>query len=262
LNVITIGLLICLILYLAWQHWQTRQVIRWWQKRQADWRYRESERLRDNVLQSLFGIRRQLELMSSQDNQAADELAQTIQECQVELNHLSDRLFSTYAVESLPLAIHELFDEMKTLFPKVQFGMQGELDLDTSAYGDGHFLIIWLRELFQAVLTKAEVRAVAIDISAPKATQHIAVRVNFSCDDQLACSKLHQLITLNYLCQTFNLVTGGRCYVEAGHAGTGHAENQAMALVCSVVLAPPNLWTMPTASILGRYHDQVSDFSH
>jgi hypothetical protein len=219
LSRITIGLLICIILYLVCRHRQRYQAILWWQKQQSAWRYRVSEGLRDQTLQTLFSVRRQLELMPHPEefdstNLPIQEVLTKLQQCQRDLEELSDRLFCPYNTEGLPLAVLELMDEIQETFPKVRLTSQKAQVSGAIVQGDCQFLVTWLRELLYAVLEVENVITVAINFVTQAPNQSIRIDISIECQDESACLKLHSLPGLNYLSRTFNIFTGAQCHME------------------------------------------------
>ncbi len=219
LSRITIGLLICIISYLVYRHRQRYQAILWWQKQQSAWRYTASEGLRDQTLQTLFSVRRQIELMSHKEeldgiNLPTKEVLTKLQQCQQDLEQLSDRLFCPYDTESLPLAVLELIDEIQETFPKVTLTSQKVQVSEALVQGDCQFLVTWLRELLYAVLEVEGVITVAINFIAQAPNQPLRINISIACQDESACSKLHSLPGLNYLSRIFNIFTGAQCQMK------------------------------------------------
>jgi hypothetical protein len=195
------------------------QAIAWWQKQQSAWRYTASERLRDQTLQTLFSVRRQIELMSHQVelggiNLPIQEVLAKLQQCQRDLEQLSDRLFCPYDTESLPLAILELIDEIQENFPKARVASQKVQVSEALVQGDCQFLVTWLRELLYAVLEVEGVITVAINFITQDPNQPIKIDISIECQDESACLKLHSLPGLNYLSRTFNIFTGAQCQMK------------------------------------------------
>ncbi|MBE9032429.1 hypothetical protein IQ266_22075 [filamentous cyanobacterium LEGE 11480] len=250
LSAITIGFLSFIIVYLVRRERRTRQVVQWWQQRQSEWRYAESERLRDSTLQLLFSLRRQLELMQLQSVEPENELLETVEQCQQDLNQLSDRLFSAYTSDCLLSAIRELCEEIEGYFPHITFKIQGEGEFKSPTQVDSHFLLIWLRELLQVLLDNDGVESVVIQLIT-SSVQQVQIVVKAECCDEAVCSKLHDLATLNYLCQTFTVLARGRC----------HAQVQGNALNYSLLWPPQANLLLTSTPFLGTNHDPVSDFS-
>lgn len=79
----------------------SKQLLRWWHQHQTRWLASEADAVRNALLQDMFAVRRQLELMAGEDIHA---LA-TVEHLYAALENLGDRLSSPYVQESLPLAV-------------------------------------------------------------------------------------------------------------------------------------------------------------
>ncbi|NJL47241.1 MAG: hypothetical protein HC929_06750 [Leptolyngbyaceae cyanobacterium SM2_5_2] len=79
----------------------SEQLLRWWHQHQTQWLASEADAVRNGLLQDLFAVRRQLELMAGDD---IHTLA-TVEHLYDALENLGDRLSSPYGQESLPLAM-------------------------------------------------------------------------------------------------------------------------------------------------------------
>ncbi|MGB5975740.1 MAG: hypothetical protein WBG38_20610, partial [Nodosilinea sp.] len=77
------------------------QLLRWWHRHQTRWLTGEADTIRNGLLQDLFAIRRQIELVT--DDETAG-LA-TVEQLYDALEQLGNRLSSPYLEESLPLAL-------------------------------------------------------------------------------------------------------------------------------------------------------------
>ena len=103
----------------------TYQAILLWQAQQLEDCYTESEELRNQTLQSLFGIRRQLEQPQLQTEDTVESLITEVHRCQQNLNQFSDRLFSGYAFDSLPLSLKEMWTDLVGDSSAIEFKIQG-----------------------------------------------------------------------------------------------------------------------------------------
>jgi len=77
------------------------QLLRWWHQHQTQWLTDEADAIRNGLLQDLFAIRRQLELVTGGESAG---LA-TVEQLYGALERLGDQLSSPYLKESLPLAL-------------------------------------------------------------------------------------------------------------------------------------------------------------
>ncbi len=156
------------------------------------------------------------------------EVLTKLQQSQRDLEQLSDRLFCPYEIESLPLAVLELMDEIQETFPKVTMTTQKVQVSEKLGQGDCQFLVTWLRELLYAVLEVEGIITIAINFIPQAPAQPIQIDISIECQDEFVCSKLHSLTGLNYLSRIFNIFTGAQC----------HMKRQANGLSCSVPWPP------------------------
>jgi hypothetical protein len=77
----------------------SKQLLRWWHRHQAQWLTSEADAVRNGLLQDLFAVRRQLEIGAGENALA------TVEHLYDALENLGDRLSSPYVQESLPLAL-------------------------------------------------------------------------------------------------------------------------------------------------------------
>jgi hypothetical protein len=145
-------------------------------------------------------------------NLPTQEVLTKLQQCQQDLEQLSDRLFCPYDIESLPLAVLELMDEIQETFPKVTLTSQ-KVQV-SGVQGDCQFLVTWLRELLYAVLEVEGIITVAINFIAQAPNQPLRINISIECQDESACSKLYSRPGLNYLSRTFNIFTGAQCQIK------------------------------------------------
>ncbi|MEA5448558.1 hypothetical protein VB780_08285 [Leptolyngbya sp. CCNP1308] len=96
---------------------QSAQLLRWWHQHQTQWLIDEADTIRNGLLQDLFAIRRQMELVAGEE---CAGLA-TVEQLYGALEQLCDRLSSPYLEESLPLALqHGLNDWPAQVILKVE----------------------------------------------------------------------------------------------------------------------------------------------
>ncbi len=223
MNVIAIAILGLLILYLTIQHLHFRQAFLWWQDQALSNRYEESEALRNQTLQSLFGIRRYVEQMQVQPGDSREQVLEEVQRCQQDLNHLCDRLFSAYGFGSLPLALKDLWAEIGD--SGIRFEIQGGLEmihsLDPvclSQIMSYQLLLVWIRNILAAGLADLGLRHVRIDLSTPISrwwqASSIEVNIQFCCQDSVACRQWVDQSKLRLVARMLNRLTTGSCYLK------------------------------------------------
>lgn len=201
-----------------------RQAFLWWQGQQLSDRYRESEGLRNQTLQSLFGIRRYVEQMQIQPGDKKNQILEEVQQCQQTLNHLCDRLFSAYGFEDLPLALKDLWSEIGD--STIGFEIQGDLKtiesldptcpLQVMSY---QLLLVWIRKiLVVAGSANLELSHVRINLS-PSISRWwresaIDINIQFFCQDSAACDRLANQSELRLITQMLKRLTSEDCYLK------------------------------------------------
>jgi hypothetical protein len=224
LNPITIATLGLVILYLTIRQIRFRQAFLWWQAEQLGDRYGESEGLRNQTLQSLFGIRRYIEQLQAQLGHGdIHQVLQEVQQCQQELNQLSDRLFSAYGFESLPLALKDLWHEIgkATLDFEVQGNLETTHRMDPtcpSQVMSYQLLLIWIRKILMAGQLESGLLQVRMELSTPSAhgwqAPAIDLNIQFCCQDSVTCQKLMNESELRLIAQMLTRLTSGHCYLK------------------------------------------------
>jgi hypothetical protein len=223
LNVISIAALSLVILYLTMQLVRFRRAFSWWQEQLLSDRYGESEGLRNQTLQSLFGIRRSIEQMQIQPGDGKHLILEEVQQCQQDLNQLCDRLFSAYGFESLPLALKDLWSEVvdRTLGFEIQGDLETIETLDPTCPSQAmsyQLLLVWIRKIFIAGVADLGLVHVRIDLTAPISrwwqAPAIDLNIHFCCQDAVACDRLAEQSELRLMAQMLTRLTSGHCYLK------------------------------------------------
>lgn len=186
-------------------------------------RYGESEALRNQTLQSLFGIRRYIEQMQIQPGDQRTQILEEVQQCQQDLNHLCDRLFSAYEFESLPLALKDLWAEIGN--STIGFEIQGNLETIESMdptcppqMMSYQLLLVWIRKLLMAGMTDRGLIQVRIDLRTPISrwwrSSAIEINLQFCCQDAVACRQLADQSELRLMARMLKHLTSGNCYLK------------------------------------------------
>lgn len=207
----------------------TQQAILWWQTQQLEDSYAESEGLRNQTLQSLFGIRRQLEQQQLEQTSSTDDtlenLITEVHRCQQDLNQFSDRLFSAYAFDSLPLALKEMWIDLTGNSSTIAFEVKGDCDqveipvvFQSSQTSNYQGLLVWIRKLLKIGLTESGLIGVIIECIPEKQSRWsrsvLQIKIQFSCQDSMTCEQLAQRSDLRSICCGFQLLTPGDCYLK------------------------------------------------
>nr|MDZ8060710.1 hypothetical protein [Nostoc sp. EkiNYC01] len=175
----------------------------------------EAERIRDDLLQESFTIRRNLDLLTVDNLNLSDN---KIQECLKQIDNfhhslvqLSDRLFPASLQDSFPLAIECLLEPWLVSNPQLYFQIDLPLYWRHEPAERSLIVLTALNELL--TITLAEVLAstsVYITLKQQKNIGQLIVEITYS---NMSTFVLHsRLPELNYLCETFRLLTSGKCF--------------------------------------------------
>ena len=225
MNALLIGFLCFVIAYLVRRQRLTHQAILWWQAQQLEDCYAESEGLRNQTLQSLFGIRRQLEQRQLQTEDTVENLITEVHRCQQDLNQFSDRLFSAYAFDSLPLALKEMWADLTDNSSTIAFDVKGNCDRsdmlvssESSQAGNYQGLLVWIRKLLKVGLAESGLVEVIIECIPEQQNRWrrsaIQIKIQFFYQDSMTCERLAQRSDLRSICCGFQLLTPGDCYLK------------------------------------------------
>ena len=203
----------------------TYQAILLWQAQQLEDCYAESEGLRNQTLQSLFGIRRQLEQSQLQTEDTVENLITEVHRCQQDLNQFSDRLFSGYSFDSLPLSLKEMWTDLVEDSLAIDFRIQGDHDCSeipafpqSAQPGNYQWMLVWIRKLLK--VGAVEMGVVGVEIDCMPRQQHrrgqsvFQIKIQFSCQDSMSCEHLANRSDLRSICRGFRLLTPGDCYLK------------------------------------------------
>ncbi|WP_396020675.1 hypothetical protein [Aulosira sp. FACHB-615] len=197
-----------------------QQALQWWFARQSLKLYLEAKEIRDGLLQESFAIRRSLDLLT-QDNlnltiNKTHEYLQQADNFHHALMQLSDRLFPTYIQDSLPLAIECLLEPWLTSNSHLQF------HLDIPAYWrfetvERSLIVLRsLEELLILILPNCAINT-SILISLKQQTYLAQLRVHITYPDLSTVRFYSTLKELDYLCESFEFLTSGKCSYRQHH---------------------------------------------
>jgi hypothetical protein len=234
LNAITVSILGFVILSLVIRHRRLSHAFQWWQAQQLEEDYADSEDLRNQTLQSLFGIRRQLEQM--QPGVPGEPILEELHQCQKNLTNLSDRFFSPYGLESLPLALKDLWREIvkdSSDHSTIAFQVTGAIEPaqisdrwpilavgESSSFAtmNAQLLLIWLRKLLKAALTVEGVEQVKIGLLLKQSRWQrcpvLELTIQFSALNPFTHQQLAQQADLHLVSRMLTQLTPGCCYLK------------------------------------------------
>jgi hypothetical protein len=205
--------IITLILFVK-SYYKAQQALKWWSCRQSLKLLLEAEKIRDDLLQESFTIRRSLEFLPTDNLELS--LNKT-QECLRKIDHfhhslarLSDRLFPVYLQDSLPFAIQSVLEPWLTSHSHFYF----RIDLPNSWRHEPpeRSLIVLraLEELLQISLPEILV-PISVEIRLEQQANLGRLLVQITYPDVSTLLFYTNLPELDYLCESFKFLTSGKC---------------------------------------------------
>jgi hypothetical protein len=195
------------VIYLVIDRYRTHQAISWWQDRQIERLHQETELIRDRILQDLFSLRRHLGVVigKPKENLNLEQTLAIADCCHEHLVQLSDRLFSPYAAENLGIAMQELVERWRKVYPDSTFAYANEASTDVASQQNYQFLLIWLDELCRLVSDQQNPIDLAIKLNQSDDGFTIELRV------QTALVEPSFIAQLRYLSRIFRTLQRGGC---------------------------------------------------
>ncbi|MGF1935726.1 MAG: hypothetical protein RM347_015280 [Nostoc sp. ChiQUE02] len=192
-----------------------QQALQWWSYRQSIKLFLEAEKIRDDLLQDSFTIRRNLDLLSVDNLNLSGN---RIQEC---LNHidnfhhslvqLSDRLFPVSLQDSFPLAIECLLEPWLASNRQLYFQIDMPIYWRHEPAERSLIVLTALNELLTISLPEILApTSIYINLKEQKDIGQLVVEITYP---NMATFVLYSRIPeLKYLCESFRLLTSGKCF--------------------------------------------------
>lgn len=193
-----------------------QRALQWWHRNRSAWLYAEAEQIRNGLLQESFVVRRALELSLTGDENWQDSQRNFLKKMEGfhhALEQVSNALSPPYIEDNLPLAIRQ-FIESQYSYP-TQFEV--ETDLPSTwmhePYELSRTILMALDELLSVTQTK-EVMGVLRQIRLKSQAEMRELRIQFDYPDRTTLKKYHHRKELNYLKQSFQVLTSGQCFSQ------------------------------------------------
>ncbi|MHC0065738.1 hypothetical protein ACWATR_23030 [Nostoc sp. UIC 10890] len=192
-----------------------QQALQWWSSRQSTKLFIEAEKIRDNLLQDSFTIRRNLDLLSGDNLNLSDN---RIQECLKHIDNfhhslvqLSDRLFPASLQDSFPLAIECLLEPWLASSSQLYFQIDMPVYWRHEPAERSLVVLTALNELLTISLTEVLTpTSIYINLKQHSNIGQLIVEITYP---NVSTFVLHsRLPELNYLCESFRLLTSGKCF--------------------------------------------------
>lgn len=215
--------LIVYIMTLVWflvSYERTQQALKWWTCRQSMKLFVEAEKIRDDLLQESFTMRRSLELMPVENlelsvNQTQDFLNK-IDNFHLSLAQLSDRLFSAYLPEGLPLAIELLLENWIASRPHLYFKMDVPTFWQDEPADRCLVILSTLEELLIIALPEVLTQiSIHINLKQQQGIRQLTVEISYP--DESTRQFYTNIPELAYLSDTFRVLTSGKCFCRSNN---------------------------------------------
>jgi hypothetical protein len=199
-------------------HNKTQQALQWWFFRQSLKLFIEAEKIRDDLLQESFTIRRNLELLPADNLELSvnktQECLKKTDDFHQSLAQLSDRLFPSYLQDSLPLAIECLLEPWLTSHPDLYFHIDVPSNWRNEPADRSLIVLRSLEELLRITLPDV-LTQVSIYISLKELRNMGQLMVKITYPDVSAVDFYCSIPELSYLYESFRFLTSGKCFCRS-----------------------------------------------
>jgi hypothetical protein len=133
---------------------QRRKALQWWFKQQSFKLWNESERIRNDILQEVFVIRRYFESHLHKDaspDQEFQDCLERFEKLQKSLGILNHQLCPDYGDESLPLAIQSLTKRWQSASPNLHLTLDLPTQWQPTSLAQNRLILTTLDELLKIV---------------------------------------------------------------------------------------------------------------
>jgi hypothetical protein len=211
------------IFYFLKSYSKIQQALQWWSARQSIKLFLEAEKIRDDLLQESFVIRRRLDLLTIASPNSAttdtEECLKKVDNFHHSLVKLSDRLFPTSLEDSLPLAIEYLLKPWIVSHPSRYFSINLPASWRHEPADRSMIVLRTLEELLIITIPEA-VKPTSIYISLKQQENLAELIVTISYPDISLLNFYSHLPELDYLCESFRFLTGGNCFSRSQELNT------------------------------------------
>jgi hypothetical protein len=193
-----------------------QQALQWWFYREFWKLFWESEKIRDDLLQESFIIRRNLDLLTrdnlSLSGSEIKAYIRKIDEFHHSLVQLSDRLCPISIQDSLPLSIECLLDPWLKSRPDLDFEINMPINWRIEAPEHNWIILRILEELLRVTLPETEIlRPIYIHISLKEIENIGLLSIEISYPDISTLIFYSHAPELEHLYNSFDLLTSGKC---------------------------------------------------
>jgi hypothetical protein len=194
---------------------KTEKALQWWSKRQSLHLFQESHKIRDQLLQESFILRRSIERDLAENAELLPKNHQAwlnqLEQLHHSLEKLSDRLVPAYTEDSLPIAIQCLIESWQIRNPPVKF----QLDLPTGwrqEQPERNLLIVKILDELIRINLANNSKKILIYIGLKKQSNLGKLTIQTTYPDNCTIIKSSKSKDVEYLNETFRVLTSGQCF--------------------------------------------------
>ncbi|MGM3307522.1 hypothetical protein ACSQ6I_16400 [Anabaena sp. WFMT] len=195
-----------------------QQALQWWSHRQSIKLFLEAEKIRENLLQESFTIRRGLDILKIDNlNLPSHEISDYIKkndDFHHSLVQLSDRLCPVYIQDSLPLSIQCLLDPWLASNSHVYF----HIDMPVSWRNEPveySFIILRALEELLTITLPGYSTPISINISLKEKENTGQLTVHITYPDISSMIAYSNLPELKYLSDSVQFLISGKCFYHS-----------------------------------------------
>ncbi|WP_414575677.1 hypothetical protein [Anabaena sp. CCY 9402-a] len=197
-----------------------QQALQWWSSRQSIKLFLEAEKIRDDLLQEAFTIRRNLDVLTTDNlnlsSNKTQEYLRQIDNFHNSLVQLSNRLFPESLQDSFPLAIECLIEPWLEINPHLYFHLDLPVYWRHEQASNSLIVLSTLEELLTITLPHILTQiTICISLKQQKNMGQLNVQISYPDITTFVCHT--SLPELDYLCDTFQFLTSGRCFYRTSH---------------------------------------------
>ncbi|MBW4517986.1 MAG: hypothetical protein KME11_22525 [Timaviella obliquedivisa GSE-PSE-MK23-08B] len=193
-----------------------KRALQWWFQQQSLQLWYESERIRNDIFQEMFVIRRYFESSFLNNDSAPNDLQDCLdrfERLQKSLDTLNHQLCPAYIEESLPLAIQSLLNEWQLSLPILQIETELPTEWNLNSFERSYTVLTTLDELLKIVLSTSLANpCLLVNLQADYHWANLVVRVHDT--DTLKLFSILKVRELTYVYQSFRWLTSGRCFFQ------------------------------------------------
>ena len=202
------------VVWLIVSYFRAQRALQWWYHRQSIQLRYQAEKIRDELLQESFTIRRNLELSLVDPVRNLEKLEQDsllkIEQLHCSLEQLSDCLSPPYIEEDLSLAIQFMLERWRSHDSQLDLKVELPAGWRYESPESIRVILMTLDELLQVSLLPSTATSLYVNLKLQGDVGELIVQISYP--DTATLSNYLKLKDLEYLNQTFRFLTSGACF--------------------------------------------------